>query len=75
MDHQIVHYAVVQAVTPHDTNPNQFKGFYVNVAGNVVFKDSQGNTATIAALAGVVYNLSTTVITTASTATGIHGLT
>lgn len=76
MNSTVVHYDVVQAVTPHDSNPNVFKGFMVNVAGNVAITDTQGNTNTLTVLAGVVYNISVTkILSTGTTATGIFGLT
>lgn len=69
-------FTVAQAVTPHDTIPNVFSGFIVTVAGNVVITDTQGNTVTWPALAGVVYRISVTRIkATSTTATGIIGLT
>lgn len=76
MDSQVIHYEVVQAVTPHDSNANVFKGFMVNVAGNISITDRAGTTVVLTVLAGVVYNISVQRInSTSTTATGITGLT
>ncbi len=51
------------------------RGFMVNVAGNVNITDTQGNSATIAVLAGVIYWIRLTAVTASgTTATGIFGL-
>lgn len=71
-----VGYVGAKAVTPHDSNGNIFKGFFVTAAGNVTFVDSLGNTVVITALAAnILIPISTKLIlSTGTTATGIYGL-
>lgn len=74
--HDLSSYTVVQAVTPHDSNPNVFPAFIVGVSGNVSVTDASGNTVTIACIAGHLYRIHVMRINaTGTTATGIVGLT
>lgn len=64
-------------VTPHDTNPltGRVIGLYVEVAGNIVVKMQGGTNRTLAiANNEFIYGLFTHVLSTDTTATGIHAM-
>lgn len=68
-----------KAVTPHDTNEIKnaanetisTRGIMCTVTGTICCKNAEGNVIAIPCAAGVVIPIITSVITTASTATGI----
>lgn len=69
-------------ITPHDTNEIKngsdgvvsTRGIMVTGAGIVACKNAEGDIVPIPCGAGIVYPIVTSVITTASTATGIIAL-
>jgi len=71
-----------KAITPHDTDTIKnaasetisTRGIMCTVAGNIVCKNADGTAVAIPCAAGVVIPIVTSVITTASTATGIVAL-
>ncbi len=59
-------------VTPSDSTVfAPCRGFYVSVAGSLVFKAHSGETRTVTVVAGW-FPFGGTMVTTATTATGIH---
>jgi hypothetical protein len=64
------------AITPHDTNPNEFSRLYIGSAGNITLVTRDGNTVLFSNLpAGFILPVQTSIIkSTGTTATNIVGL-